>query len=524
MRTYSRYVTSMRFPASHIPPCTDNTFNPTFVIKFDPTLDGVLTMSMLSKYQLIRIVRIGETKTYLAEESATHRTVYIHQIISEQAPPNEPDLTSLVSAFLHGAPTEESQHLLDMGEDENRICIITADAPQCLELRRWLQSSVGAETADPQAPTVQAPASFPAPPVAAPMEKAPAPVPPVIRDQPLSSPASGSKPPGEFTLMFFGKNALAEAAAAESAGRGESSGPLPPVQNPEPTREVAAARPDPAPRLPSIPPAPPDVPSNIEDQFAAGTKKRALIPVFGNPSQPVVSTSSSPLEKKPGEFTLMMQGLGPAKGAGPGLPFEEKSPPNPPFPPTVEPSKSGPGEFTMMFQSAPVLEAPPSPPDPPPPVVVPPAAPQRNGPGEFTLMFNTPPDLSPPPPPSAPPAPVPAPLPVVANAPSAAAYGTPAIPVAPVPMPAVPTSPPGQPSAPPPQAWQYQQPGSPPTSVAIPMTPAPPIPAAVLPPTAGSQSTPTGAPKKSALPLVLIISACSLIAAVALILFFALRH
>ena len=114
-------------------------------------------MGLLEKYQLLQMLQDGETRSYLAEEIATRRSVYVHQIFNELRPPNEPDMPSLVFAFLRSAPAEETRYFLDMGRDDHRVCIVTADEPRCLELRLWLQNSAPAEAADsPSADTPRA--------------------------------------------------------------------------------------------------------------------------------------------------------------------------------------------------------------------------------------------------------------------------------------------------------------------------------------------------------------------------------
>ena len=66
-------------------------------------------MGLLEKYQLLQMLQDGETRSYLAEEIATRRSVYVHQIFNELRPPNEPDMPSLVFAFLRSAPPEETR-------------------------------------------------------------------------------------------------------------------------------------------------------------------------------------------------------------------------------------------------------------------------------------------------------------------------------------------------------------------------------------------------------------------------------
>jgi hypothetical protein len=57
----------------------------------------------------------------------------------------------LIFKFLHGASAEERRHFLDMGDDEGRVFVVTADAPECQDLRHWLQSVIEAQAGKDEA-------------------------------------------------------------------------------------------------------------------------------------------------------------------------------------------------------------------------------------------------------------------------------------------------------------------------------------------------------------------------------------
>jgi hypothetical protein len=286
-------------------------------------------------------------------------------------------------------------------------------------------------------------------------------------------------------------------------------------QNPEPAREVAAAKPGPT---PSVPPPPPGATGDIDRLFhdSGGTRGRASSPLFESPSKPNVPRSNSPRQNEAGEFTVMMQGYKPGKDAQPAPMFEEAKPSDPPSSLGGGPGKNAPGEFTMIFQSRPKSAPPPPPPVIPPPVVAPtPSVPQRAEPGEYTRMFEIQRK------PSAPPPSAPSASALAGAPPAAPSFALPKFPGAPPSVPAAPKVPSAQPPAP--KMPQFQKPSAPPAPALV-APPVPKISAPTVPPLAPPKAAPAGTLPKGAFLVVLIVLGCSFIAAVALILFFALRH
>jgi hypothetical protein len=345
-------------------------------------------MGLLEKYQLLQMLQDGETRSYLAEEIATRRSVYVHQIFNELRPPNEPDMPSLVFAFLRSAPPEETRHFLDMGRDDYRVCIVTADEPRCLELRMWLQNSAPAEAADRQVSSLPTPRNAPA------------------------APALSGSPLGR--TESFGR--LGRTAPHRTVARPSEVPPSPParLQGDDQATEVTqafftmrpAAGPGKAPKVtPDIPPAGAPVMENAPSSNFPLRPHRA-------PAAPAAGL------QEPGEFTklfyaknVLKAGTGTPEVPVAGAPAIEK-PPTANFP--LEPHKpqpapaaglQEPGEFTKLFYAKDVLKAGAEAPNMPvagapaienvpasefwPEPSEPPAEPTSGSqpPGEFTQMF-----------------------------------------------------------------------------------------------------------------------------------------
>jgi hypothetical protein len=100
-------------------------------------------VSFQGKYRVQTALGDGETKSFRGLENSSGRPVLIHHVVPDRTPPNQPDLASLILKFLRTATSKESENFLDMGEEEGRLFVVTADVPECLDLRKWLQSAGG---------------------------------------------------------------------------------------------------------------------------------------------------------------------------------------------------------------------------------------------------------------------------------------------------------------------------------------------------------------------------------------------
>ncbi len=104
-------------------------------------------MSFQGKYEILSTLSEGEAKSYRAKKIPSGRPVILHHLAANRATTLQPDLASLVFEFLRTASKEASRNFLDMGDEEGRIFIVTADVPECQDLRKWLQTGIG-EPAD----------------------------------------------------------------------------------------------------------------------------------------------------------------------------------------------------------------------------------------------------------------------------------------------------------------------------------------------------------------------------------------
>jgi len=391
------------------------------------------------------------------------------------------------------------------------------------------------------------------------------PPPPVAPPKPAAPPpaSSAKKESGEFTQMFHAGELTSPEAQqpAPRASQAPTASLKPPTSadqpgmatqfphaplSPKPPGEVGARGPAQEPPVSPVSSTEPRGPSEFTQLFMTGGEKvgGTRSPVPSGPSQPTSPLSSSSAQKGSGEFTQMMQAYKPPKES-PAAPVIEPPKPSSPAPATA-PGKSAPGEITMMFRQPPQPVAPaPTAAAPPPVAQSAPPPPQPQGPGEYTRIFELPPRAATPSLQGAPQAPVAAqppagygltPMPVAppmqpmvpqppyAQVPMAQ---PPAYPVPPLPQPMVPQPPYLQvPMAQPPAyqvpPLQYPQP-VPPTYAMAPPPAMPQMRPMAIPPPAVPQASPAGAGKK-AIFLVAILLGGLFIVAVALILFFALRH
>jgi len=97
-------------------------------------------MSFQGKYRILSALSEGEVRLFRALQISSGRQVLVHHLTEGHAAAVQPDLASLIFRFLRSASVKQSRDLLDMGEDEGRIFVVTADVPECLDLRKWLKS------------------------------------------------------------------------------------------------------------------------------------------------------------------------------------------------------------------------------------------------------------------------------------------------------------------------------------------------------------------------------------------------
>ncbi len=221
-------------------------------------------MSFQGKYEVLSALSEGEVQSFRARQVSSGRLVLVHHLAAGHTPGLQPDLASLVFLFLRRASVEQSRHLLDMGEDEGRIYIVTADAPECLNLRKWLQLV-------PEAPAEKGGESQPG-------EEAP-------------SPADLN------TTTAFNAEALRVLFSPPSAPVSPSSGPLvPPVVSTSEESHNALEPPD------DIPAASSEAPESGTTAFFEFWENASVGDLAGHPTPTPTPPTSEPSPESPSEL------------------------------------------------------------------------------------------------------------------------------------------------------------------------------------------------------------------------------
>ena len=367
--------------------------------------------------------------SFRAEDTSNGRLVLVHQFSRGQTSPNQPDLMSLIYENLPGTGTPGTEHFLDSGEENDRVFIVTADVPECLDLRGWLQliaSSKGGSGIS----------AGPSPVAPGPTETFQQSSPDSFGDQPtiigtVVSPSVQSAPAQSAAPDFTKAPIIADGARPAKRPRGQipsgfevvfqsrkptsHGGPPPEPATPTivtpPQEPAAVASPDEFDQLfsgmgkgeskpPSAPPPPArkESPGEFTQMFAGIGKGKTDQPPAPSPLTPGRPPSVPPppaMEGSPGGFTEMFAGIGKGNADQPPAP----SPLAPGKPLSVPPppaTNKSPGEFTQMFSSPMAKTQPPVASHPSPevtkpsvPATPPPASPATKGASEFTLMFST---------------------------------------------------------------------------------------------------------------------------------------
>lgn len=329
-------------------------------------------MSFLQKYRIDSKLGEDETMSFRAVDVSTGRAVLLHQLLHGRTPAGKPELASLVFKYLPGSGTPGTEHFVEMGQDEGRVFIVTADVPVCQDLRQWFDLiAASREATNPFGTDLSSKSGWSQPggyggdatqAMADPLASG--------RSAP-GRPARGQVPNG-FEVVF------------QSRKRQTNAGPLPEV----PRRATVPVPP---------PPAESSALSDAPAQFSDMDKTALVTPPASPPlrSAGPLSEPAPAVEKtSDDDFAQMFSGLG--ESAPSPAPPSPAAAPTPPAPPAAPPAKQGPGEFTQMFMRAgkgkadqPAAPPPPPPPVPPRPTAPPPPAADKSASGEFTQMFNT---------------------------------------------------------------------------------------------------------------------------------------
>jgi len=271
-------------------------------------------VSFQGKYQILSALGDGESQSFRALQISSGRPVLVHHLTAGRTPSSQPDLASLIFRFLRTASAEESRHFLDMGEDEGRIFVVTADVPECLDLRKWLELVTDAQAGKKEGDAQPA--------------------------------ADGTPDLGNLAFTrAFTTEALRQ--VARSAG----SEPVSPSAEP-PAALPAAPAPEKSPDILMPPPAISSAPSEVTDsdstEFTAFWEKSSKAKVAGQPAS--ISTPPAPLEGLGGPSAEPLAAL-------PTAPPPEKSPgvlkaPSEIPAALLEVAESGSTEFTAFWEKS----------------------------------------------------------------------------------------------------------------------------------------------------------------------------
>jgi hypothetical protein len=313
-------------------------------------------MDLASKYDKSNLLGDGEVKVWRGRERSRGTPVLLHTFTGS------PKLLLLATEFLLKRPPNSP--LLDIGEWEGAMCLVTTSELDMLDVKAWLENALAAPAQRTAEPPVLAPE---------------------ITTGPVAVPAQKPQAPGEFTRAFQLPSANA------------------PAQPPDPMASTGPAK---------TPPGPGDF-------TRAFQIPSANVPAASLPDP--MAASGPAKTPGPGEFTQLFR-LPSQEGATGNQqtprPPELGLPPSPPdyHPSTAPPSAPRAGEFTRLFRaqpnSNPPGELPPEPAAPrmniaTGPVALPlqSAPPEPKGPGEYTRVMQTPSLQTPMPQPSASPSP-----------------------------------------------------------------------------------------------------------------------
>jgi hypothetical protein len=351
-------------------------------------------VSLSDRFELFGLKRDEGARTFEAREIATGRPVLVHLL----------SLNSPLLKKLDALPEAERGRVIDRGQDEGGVYLVTDRLAEFAGLKEWLSQG------DPAKPLGKGGAWQIKPPASvdsqlADLFDAPAPVP-----TPTMGPTPVLTNTAEITLQMPAVTETPSAPAPAPAAA-PSLATAPAANEPgEFTRQFAPVlRPVPAPTAPPAAASAPVPPKPKE----AGEFTR----LFQNPMRPKAPAKAAdpppvaptpPGELQPGEFTQMLQAQRPAAPPStpslsasqesefaryfqsPMTPAPSTAPIAPPMPPKGNFQSGKAGEFTQVFGRADI---------PPPPVVQrpgpPPIAPVASP--EATQVFERPRTLTPPP-------------------------------------------------------------------------------------------------------------------------------
>ena len=241
-------------------------------------------MSFMEKYRIDSKLAEDETLSFRAVDVSSGRQVLLHQLLHGRTPENQPELTALVFKYLPGTGTPGTEYFVEMGQDEGRVFIVTADVPDCYNLRAWFEF-IAANRVDTNPFAIPAPGAAaahpswtqPAPPGFAEPPRVPdrIPRPPAPQPRPSVRPARGQVPSG-FEVVFQSNRRKPTVAEPPPQPPPAVRSPVPPAigSGGPPAGFPEVGKTEVAP-LPTVAPAPPPRPSASPRSEPPAAKQQA---------------------------------------------------------------------------------------------------------------------------------------------------------------------------------------------------------------------------------------------------------
>ncbi|MBN9661722.1 MAG: hypothetical protein J0H49_26230 [Acidobacteria bacterium] len=324
-------------------------------------------MSFYSRYELVKLVRNGEPKSFQAREIQTGRNVLLHLWGMGDESRRSPLLLHLRDQ-MRTDPSALMGVVVEVQDSAEPPFVVTAFDEHFTDLEQWIQAKQGIGQ---EPPVAAAPVNMPQPP---PLPTTPPPIPNV------PVPPAAPKEPGEFTRMFASPNVQP---AAQPPAAGPVAGEF--TRLFEPTQPAGQPPSTPAmPEPPTVAPqaAPPHTPGDFTRMFGEPVAQPAAQPPFqpdpfAPPAQP--QAQYRPLVNEPPRPPVPQP---PPYRA----PMDQS-----PFQPAPPPPSQEEGEFAKFFGSSfgssslPVEQIERGSVAPPP---ADPAGRPFSGPGDFTIQFG----------------------------------------------------------------------------------------------------------------------------------------
>ena len=121
-------------------------------------------MGLLDRYELGEVLAEGEARTCPARDRASGRAVLVHQLAGADRSRGT-DLLRMIHRLLRSLPPGAHNPILDLGEHNGTMCLVTEPIPGFASIRSWLEQQIVASQAGAGEPAAPQPApSLPPPP------------------------------------------------------------------------------------------------------------------------------------------------------------------------------------------------------------------------------------------------------------------------------------------------------------------------------------------------------------------------